>query len=69
MAIDGGSFWPIWLFLATRGPSLSRNWTNKSDGLGIIRGHIGIKLDKIGPWPYMEVPYGSFGFLVTRGPR
>ena len=36
--------------------------------LGIIRGHIGMKLGRIGPWPKMEVPYGPFGFLATRGP-
>ena len=38
------------------------------DDLGIISGHIGMKLGRIGPWPQMEVPYGPFGFLATRGP-
>ena len=36
--------------------------------LGIISGHVGMKLGRIGTWPQMEVPYGPFGFLATREP-
>ena len=46
--------------LATRGPSLFGNQNAKSAVLGIIRGHIEIKLGRIGPWPWPEVPYGLF---------
>ena len=54
--------------LATRGPSLFSNWTNKLDVLGLIRGYIWIKLDRIGPWLSLELLYGQFGFSATRGP-
>ena len=35
--------------------------------LGIIRDHIGMKLDRIGPWPNLELPYGPFKFLARTG--
>ena len=38
-------------FWATRGPSLFSNWNAKVAHWGIIRGHIGMKLGRIGPWP------------------
>ena len=38
-------------YLATRGPSLFSNPNAKLAVLGIIRGHIGMKLGRIGPWP------------------
>ena len=52
----------------TRWLSLSSNLNAKLALLGIIRGHIGMKLGRIGPWPSLEVPDGLFRILATRGP-
>ena len=38
-------------YLTTRGPSLFSNPNTKLAVLGIIRGHIRMKLGRIGPWP------------------
>ena len=54
-------------FLATRGLSLFSNQNTKLGFVGIIRGHIGMRLDRIGPWQSLELPYGPFGFFATRG--
>ena len=53
-------FWP-------QGAKFFPNWNNKLVILGIIRGHIRMKLDKIGPWPYLELPYAPFEFLARMG--
>ena len=53
-------------FLATRGPNLFSNQYTESAVLGMVTGHIGIKLERIGPWPSLEFPYGQFGFLAIR---
>ena len=36
--------------LATRGPNLFSNWNAIFAVMGIIRGHIAMKLCRIGPW-------------------
>ena len=51
-----------------QGASLFSNWNAELAIWGIKRGHIEMKLGKIGPWPLMEVTCGLFGFLATRGP-
>ena len=43
-----------------QGASLFSNLNTKLAVLGIIRGHIGMKLGRIGPWPLPEVPFGLF---------
>ena len=53
--------------MATRGLSLFCNLNAKLALLGIIRGHIGMKLGRIGPWPLPEVPFGFYWILATRG--
>ena len=53
--------------MATRGLSLFTNQNAKLAVLGIISGHIGMKLGRIGPWPLPEVPFGFFLILATRG--
>ena len=58
----------LFLRFGHQGASLFINRNAKLAVLGIIMGHIWMKLGKIGPWPLMKVPYGPFGFLATRGP-
>ena len=53
--------------MATRGQSFS-NLNTKLAVLGIIWGHIGMKLGRIGPRPLVEVLFGPLEFLATRGP-
>ena len=50
MAIAGGAL-ALFGILATRGLNLFSNLNAKLAVLGIIRGHIGMKLGRIGPWP------------------
>ena len=52
----------FFLILTTRRLSLFSNQNAKLAVLGIIRGHIGMKLDRIGTWLYLEVLWYPFGF-------
>ena len=50
LAIAGGALWVV-LNFGHQGLSLFSNPNAKLAVLGIVRGHIGIKLGRIGPWP------------------
>ena len=55
-------------FSATRGLSLFSNRNTKLAVLGVTKGHVGMKLGRIGPWPLPEVPYGLLSILANRWP-